>query len=118
MLSLPPKTTKKDKRYIGFFNGTDLVAIMDLIFNYPNTDTCFIGLFMMNKKYQGKGIGSQIIRGSLGYLKKFYKTARLGYVSTNEQSKNFWAKNGFKPTGAEYQQPEYLVKVMEKDLSV
>ena len=116
MLALPPKTTKKDKKYVGFFKGNELIALMDLILNYPDDKTCFIGLFMMNKKYQNRGIGSEIVRNSLVYLKKFYEKVRLGYVSTNEQSKNFWLKNGFKETGKEYKQPKYLVKVMEQEL--
>ncbi len=118
MRALPPRTTKKDKRYIGFFQGAELIAVMDLIFNYPNSETCFIGFFMMNKKYQGQGIGSQIIQNALEYLKNFYKTVRLGYVSTNEQAKRFWLKNGFKYTGKEYRDSQYLyvVKIMAKEL--
>lgn len=116
MTALPPKTSKKDKNYIGFFKGKELIAIMDLILNYPDDKTCFIGLFMMDKKYQNQGIGSEIIQDVLKYLKESYKNVQLGYVASNEQSKNFWLKNGFKETGKEYKQPKYLVKVMEKVL--
>lgn len=35
---------------------------MDLILNFPDNDTAFIGFFMMNQALQGKGIGSEIIR--------------------------------------------------------
>ena len=116
MKALPPKTTKKDKRYVGFFKGKELVAVLDLILNYPNSDTCFIGFFMMHKKHQGQGIGSRIIQHVLEYIKKSYKAVRLGYVTTNKQAKGFWLKNGFKHTGQEYQQPQYLVKIMAKEL--
>ena len=116
MTALPPKTSEKDKNYVGFFKGNELIAIMDLILNYPDDKTCFIGLFMMDQKYQNQGIGSQIIQDVLKYLKKSHKNIQLGYVANNEQSKNFWLKNGFKETGKEYKRPKYLVKVMEKVL--
>ena len=116
MVALPPRTTKKDKRYVGFFSENELIAVLDLILNYPNSESCFIGFFMMHKKYQGQGIGSQIVQNVLEYLKEFYKTVHLGYVSTNEQAKRFWLKNGFGNTGKEYRQPLYLVKIMAKTL--
>lgn len=47
----------------------NLVAIMDLIIAYPDANTAFIGLFMMDSDYQGKGIGSLIINQCSHYLK-------------------------------------------------
>ena len=61
MNALPPRTTYDDKYYIGYFEGEKLVAVMDLILNFPNKETAFIGFFMMNTAYQGKGIGRKII---------------------------------------------------------
>ncbi|MBQ3695960.1 MAG: GNAT family N-acetyltransferase [Alphaproteobacteria bacterium] len=116
MLDLPPGSTQKDKYFIGFFDEDKLIAILDLILHYPNPQSCFIGLFMVHKKYQRKGLGTQIIQDCLSYLGKFYSVARLGYISTNKQSKNFWLKNGFYQTGEKYQHPKYLVEVMEKTL--
>ena len=40
---LPPRTTYDDKYYIGYFEGEKLVAVMDLILNFPNKETAFIG---------------------------------------------------------------------------
>lgn len=118
MTALPPRTTKKDKKYVGFFKGNELIAVLDLILNYPNSETCFIGFFMLHKKYQGRGIGSQIIQDVLEYLASFYKTVRLGHVATNKQAKKFWFKNGFEYTGQEYKEPQclYIVKIMTKEL--
>ena len=49
----------EQKYYIGFFENSMLVAIMDLIDGYPNSNSAFIGFFMMSRTLQGVGIGSR-----------------------------------------------------------
>ena len=46
MRNLPPKKNVQDKYYLGYFQGKDLVAVMDFIDKYPNDETVFIGFFM------------------------------------------------------------------------
>lgn len=41
MTALPPQKTVDDKYYIGFFDGDTLIAVMDLILQYPNEETAF-----------------------------------------------------------------------------
>ena len=96
---LPPKKTLKDKYFIGFYEEEKLVAVMDLILAYPNEKTIFIGFFMVEKSFQKKGIGSLIIQEVLNSLCQEYTYVRLGYVQNNQQSKSFWLKNHFHPTG-------------------
>lgn len=43
MQALPPGKRPEDKYYIGFFTGNRLIAVMDLILDYPETATAFIG---------------------------------------------------------------------------
>lgn len=50
MTVLPPGKSKEDKYYIGFWDGENLVAVMDLILKYPGEETVFIGFFMTEKK--------------------------------------------------------------------
>ena len=93
----PPGITLSDKYFIGFFEGQELVAVMDLIGGYPKPENAYIGFFMMNQEYQGKQIGSAIIRDTADYLRKIGKTAiRLAIDKGNPQSAHFWKKNGFK----------------------
>lgn len=98
MTALPPGKDYHDKFFVGFFENTTLVAIMDLIVDYPAKNIAFIGLFMMNVEYQNKGIGSKIIMECAKYLQTlgFYKM-RLGVDKNNPQSNAFWKKNGFIP---------------------
>ena len=90
MHALPPNKEAKDKYYIGFFENETLAAIMDLILGYPARDIAFIGLFMVNMEYQGKGVGSRIIAECVKYLQTSgFNKIRLGVDSA------FWKKNGF-----------------------
>lgn len=98
MRALPLEKSMDDKYYVGFFEKSELVAIMDLILDYPKKDTAFIGLFMLNAQYQGKGIGSRIMDEVIACLtENEYKEIRLGVDKGNPQSYAFWTKNGFVP---------------------
>ena len=96
MKALPPGKSYDDKYYIGFFENDSLVAIMDLILDYPTKGIAFIGLFMTNIQYQHKGIGSNIISEITMSLKSLgYRKIRLGVDKVNPQSYSFWSKNNF-----------------------
>ena len=96
MNALPPGKSYDDKFYIGFFSGNNLIAIMDLIHGFPQGDIAFIGLFMMDPQYQGKGTGSRIIQECIAYLRRQgFRSVQLGVDKGNPQSLAFWKKNGF-----------------------
>lgn len=118
MKALPPNKGYEDKYYIGYFNNDELIAIIDLIDKFPNDETAFIGFFMIKKEYHNQGIGSSIVNELISYLKRLdYKYMRLGYSANNEQSKSFWVKNGFVPTGVvDHSNDLYDVVVMHKIL--
>lgn len=102
MTVVPPNKTKDDKYYLGFFDGENLVAMMDLIAKYPDDITAWIGLFMVDAKYSGKGIGTKIIKEVLKALgDSGFKQVELAYAKGNPQSEHFWVKNGFFKTGQE-----------------
>lgn len=103
MDALPPGKEKKDKYYIGFFDGEHLIAVMDLITDYPKEKVVFLGLFMMDQTDQGKGIGTKIIQDVIRCLSQLgYSKIRLAIDKGNPQSEAFWTKNGFVKTGEEY----------------
>ena len=92
----PPGIDISRKYYIGFYKSNELIAIMDLIDGYPSDEVAYIGFFMINKKYQGQGIGSSIIYDLERYLKEIdKKSIQLAIDKGNPQSTNFWKKNGF-----------------------
>lgn len=115
MKALPPGKDYHDKYYIGFFAGEMLAAIMDLITGYPDDDTAWIGLFMVEQSVQQKGVGSGIIEEVCDCLKAAgFARVRLGYAKGNPQSEAFWLKNGFQKTGVERPAEGYTVVLMEK----
>lgn len=117
--ALPRGKSLDDKYYVGFFDGPSLVAVMDLIAGYPDDKTAFIGFFMMEKSFQGRGVGSAIIGGVLESMKKQgFGRVKLGYVKSNMQSAGFWRKNGFLPTGDEGNAEGRAVVVMSMELNV
>lgn len=92
----PPGIDISRKYYIGFYKSNELIAIMDLIDGYPSDEVAYIGFLMINKKYQGQGIGSSIIYDLERYLKEIgKKSIQLAIDKGNPQSTNFWGKNGF-----------------------
>ena len=116
MVALPNGKNSKDKYYIGFYQNNELVAIMDLISEYPNKETAFIGFFMMHQEHQGKGKGTSIIMEVCRYLKEIgFSKIKLGYAKGNYQSEMFWIKNHFFKTGSEIQADGYVIVVMEKN---
>ena len=117
MKVLPPGKSGEDKFYVGFFDGSMLIAVMDLILKYPNDETAFIGLFMVDSASQGKGTGTAIIEECLCFLKRQgLRRARLGFAKGNCQSEAFWTKNGFVRTGEEVNDGSYTAVVMERVL--
>ena len=92
----PPDIPIEQKYYVGFFDNDNLIAVMDLVDGYPNSDYVYIGFFMMDCDLQGNGIGSIIISESLEYLHELgFQKSQLGIDKDNPQSNHFWRKNGF-----------------------
>ena len=116
MQIVPDGKTPEDKYYLGLWEKECLIAVLDLIWQYPNRETAFIGFFMMNMDMQGQGFGSRIIEEVCNYLKEHFSFIRLGYVKGNEQSEHFWIKNGFLPTGTITKTDAYDIVGMQKVL--
>ena len=117
MRALPPGKSVEDKFYLGYFDKDRLVAVMDFIRGYPDSETGFIGFFMTNAAIQHKGVGSELIGELCRCLRgQGYRAIRLGWVKGNSQSENFWHKNGFQETGVIYETDNYTVIVAERKL--
>lgn len=119
MTILPEGCDKNQKHFLVYLSGGTPVALLDLIEGYPDDLTCYIGLFMVGAEYAGRGIGTAIISGLCGALKKLgFKSIRLAYGKDYPQAKHFWTKNGFVPVkeAALEKYGELIVAQRELDL--
>jgi RimJ/RimL family protein N-acetyltransferase len=115
---LPPGKTKSDKYFLGYFEDDILIAVLDLIIGYPSKNTAYIGLFMMDIKVQGKGIGTKIIEELCEYLKNTgFQRVELAWVKGNPQSEKFWIKNNFNIIGERRSNAADHVIAAERDLN-
>ncbi len=115
MIALPPGRTMDDKYFLGIYDGVKLIAVLDLILNYPNENTAFIGFFMVSAEYQKQGVGTALIKEISDCLSSNgYEFTRLGYVKGNPQARAFWMKNGFTETGVETNTEDYTIVVLQR----
>lgn len=117
MLALPPAKTMADKHFIGFFERDALIAVMDLIDRYPDAQTAFIGLFMVDKNRQGRGVGAHIVRRLSDVLRtEGCRRIRLGIIQDNLPARRFWQRLDFQLTGVEFEREHSAVLEAEKML--
>ena len=117
MKALPPGKEMSDKYYIGYYEGEELLAVMDFIMAYPDEKTAFIGFFMTAVFVQNKGIGSGMIEDLCHYLRDIgLSRVRLGWVKGNSQAEHFWHKNCFTETGITYDTDNYTVVAAKRVL--
>lgn len=117
LVALPPCRTLADKHFFGWFEGERLVAMMDLIWRHPEDDMAFIGWFILDGAYQGKGLGRRLVADVLALLKAQQVTeVRLGRIEGNLQSEHFWRICGFSDNGLGYDTEQYHVMVMTHKL--
>ena len=78
---IPPGSNFQDKYYkIISINGQD-IGIIDYIINYPDEDTVYIGLFMINGDFHRQGYGKAFIEEFTANMKgKGYHRLRLGVL--------------------------------------
>ncbi len=115
--ALPDGKTMEDKFFLGFYLKDRLIALLDLITCYPDRDTAFIGWFMVEKKVQKKGVGTEIISSLLTFLQREdFRFVRLAYVEGNRESEGFWKRHRFCPTGVRMENDGYTAVVMQRSL--
>lgn len=117
LVALPPRRTLADKHFFGWFDGTRLVVMMDLISRHPQPEMAFIGWFIVDAAEQGHGLGRQLISDVLAMLKtEGVSEVRLGRIAGNPQSEHFWQVCGFSDNGLGYDTEDYHVTVMSRML--
>jgi ribosomal protein S18 acetylase RimI-like enzyme len=94
--ALPPGCSIGQKIFISLSKENRAVGVLDIIMEYPDQDSFWIGLLLIRGDLHGKKIGSGIITATLNAAKAVgYKSAQLGVVENNTKAVNFWQRHGF-----------------------
>ena len=114
---IPEGSAPEDKHFVGFYEGEDLIAILDLITGYPEKNDAFIGWFMVEADRQNQGIGSSIFADIRAAMKgQGYDYLSLGCLEKNKEACAFWEKQGFKYNGRKSETEGRTVLIMERDI--
>ena len=104
---LPPGCVPAQKHFLGYWDEAGLAAILDLVADFPVPGTAYIGLFMVDARRAGRGLGTALIGELRAALQgSGCDTLRLAYGKNNPQSARFWTRNGFLPA-AEKLHPDF-----------
>lgn len=97
LFDLPSGKGLEDKFVFGVYNGNEvLVAIIDIIRDYKETGEWIIGLFMLDPRERGNGLGRKIHE----LIKKWISQEngsklRIGVVEANRRGYKFWREMGY-----------------------
>lgn len=69
LTSVPLSVNQNQKWTLGFFKDEKLVAIIDFLTDYPQVQTVWIGLFIVSKADEGKGIAAHLSKALFKSLK-------------------------------------------------
>lgn len=109
--------SENGKYFVGFYDESRLIAIADLITGYPDSESAFIGWYVVDGNLQRQGIGSQIFADIRASLKSVgISHISLGCVKENEIAVNFWQGQGFKPANDEKQVGRHTVVTYERKI--
>ena len=92
----PEGAEPSQKYFVGFYDGEELFAVLDLIVGYPERSGAFIGWFMVDAPRHRKGIGSQLFADVRAAMKAQGFTAlTLQCPAANTDARAFWESQGF-----------------------
>ena len=93
---LPAGADKSQKFYFGFYQADELVAIVDLVLDYPKINQAWLGMIMVTKQKQGQGHGQKIMQALQASLKREgYKKLQLANAKALGQASQFFTKLDF-----------------------
>ena len=94
--ALPPYTDMSQKFYLAFYKENKCIALLDYVEGYPASDVVYLGLFMLNTKFQRAGVGSDIISIFVDCIKNNgFKDINLCCYEANDIGYTFWKRMGF-----------------------
>jgi GNAT superfamily N-acetyltransferase len=92
----PAGLPQENKVVLGIYQDEQLAGVFDILLGYPNAETGFIGLFLLDPDYRGVGLGSRAyIRVEAWFQQWGLTEVQLGVQMNNADGRRFWEKHGF-----------------------
>lgn len=120
--ALPPGKEHEDKFELGIFNNiNELIGIIDIVRNFPIESTWTIGLMLIEPKERGNGLGSEIHKELVNWLRNLEaKVLRIGVIKENYKGIKFWTSLGYQKVNEiemQFNLKKHIVYSMELDIS-
>lgn len=126
--NLPPidNASKDNNRFQSIYlkKTNQLIGFIDMYLGFPKDSTLWIGMFIIDEKYQDKGYAHEVIELIENELKGTkYNEIGIGVYLKNWKGLRFWIKEGFtkinKITGdKEFSENTFAVISLEKSINV
>lgn len=94
---LPTGKSTQDKFVFGIFDRQGkLVGLLEVVREYPEITTWWIGLLLLSPETRSQGLGKQVIDGFIEYVRSNGGQAiMLGVVEDNQRAYSFWESTCF-----------------------
>ena len=114
---VPEGAGPNSKYCVGFYEGDELVAVMDLIVGYPESDDAYIGWFMVDETLQGQGIGSGIFADVRAAMQaQGFDHLEVACPKSSESGMRFWSELGFTAKSEHQHRNGYTVVTLHRDI--
>jgi ribosomal protein S18 acetylase RimI-like enzyme len=81
---------------IGISRQEEAVAFLSILNGYPDVETLYIGLLLVDEKYKRKSVGTLITKAILTTASELgFKKLKLSVQENNLSGLKFWRKMGF-----------------------
>jgi ribosomal protein S18 acetylase RimI-like enzyme len=99
----------------------NIVAVIDIIQNYPEDGIWFVGLLFVARGERGQGLGSRLVDAICTHIsKQGGRAARIAVADKNTRAIRFWERAGFSTLYSakreRAQSTSLLLHVMERAL--
>ncbi len=92
----PPGCDPAASLRLGLFAGTQLTAVGEAGFGYPEADDAYIGLMIVSPNARGKGAGPRLLSHIENEARtRACKAIYLAVLEANPRGRAFWERMGF-----------------------
>jgi GNAT superfamily N-acetyltransferase len=96
---VPPGRAQADKHLHGIFepgHPDHLIGLVESVSGYPDDDTWFLGLLLIDPAWRRHGLGSAALTAFETTVRDAgYRAIRLAVIEPNRAAREFWERHGY-----------------------